>query len=418
LTKFQDTSAEQWSVVNALGQSSTLIALADPEQRIFEFAGAEAKRIQQYTDTFVPTLVDLQTDNHRSKGTEIALFGNDILKGKFSKKAYDGVFFGTFAANANQAFSKLHGETLQARSRQLRAKRRNWSIAVLVPTRKLSHLVSNAFREPLAGMPPLVHTAAVEMEGPILAAEFLAYLLQQELGPAAERHHVQLVASFFRGKSGERAVKEDATEADNVEKAYTRCAEKEAIGKAAPKNSIYHAIRATLKAAQSAQLTGDPDDDWVRMRELLAGSDCFRLREMSSEVRHAKLLERGMQLRHALSNDWRSHGAYPNAHAITRAAFVQDHFANAFRPEQGIVVMNMHKAKGKQFDEVIIFEGWPVYNGNQIAANLDRIVQKNLSIGDLTQARQNLRVSVTRAKQRTMILTPARDCCVLLKPEG
>jgi len=100
LDQFQDTSADQWHVVKALGIGSTIFALADPEQRIFEFAGAEAKRIQQFKDTYRPFIADLKSDNHRSKGTDITLFGNDLLTGRFSQNQYNGIRYGTFESKS------------------------------------------------------------------------------------------------------------------------------------------------------------------------------------------------------------------------------------------------------------------------------------------------------------------------------
>jgi DNA helicase-2/ATP-dependent DNA helicase PcrA len=416
LDEFQDTSADQWRVVQALGMNSTLIALADPEQRIFEFIGADPERLNHFTDAFAPSVHDLASDNHRSKGTEIALFGNDILTGKFRQDEYQGIDYEAFESNPNQAYASLVGQVLQARKRLIDSGRRDWSLAILVPTKRMTRFVSDVLREPFGKVPPITHVAAVDMEGPILAAEIIAFLLEQRGHAACFDEFVELLCSYFHGRGGAAPTKGDLDDAGRFRTALAKWNECLAAGKPTPGNSVLKSTFAVHQAVAALELTGDPDADWVAVRAILEAGVCTRLGDVGKEVRNVRLLERGTQLRQGLVQDWRDFGGYRNALAITRQSFVQEHFATAHKPESGVVVMNMHKAKGKQFDEVIIFEGWPKRVRREIVANPDRIVSGNVLDGAMTQARQNFRVSVTRAKMRTTIMTPRDDVCVLLRP--
>lgn len=418
LDEFQDTAADQWHVIQALGRDSDLLALADPEQRIFDFIGADPERLNHFIEEFKVVPIDLSDENHRSKGTDIAHFGNDILKGKFTKGSYDGVFFDLFEPNKNQAITKVVTETLQARKRLIADGPKNWSLVILVPTKRMTRLVSDVFREPLASLPRIDHHAAVDMEAAILAAEIIAYGLQCHGASFHVGEFVTLIANYFRGKGGDTPSKTSLQESSRIRAAYEAAVKRRADGKDAPKNSMFLPIEAAFLGLSDLALTGDPDADWVAVRGHFAGAGCKRLAEIATEVRNIRLLERGTQLREALSQNWRDRGRYADALEIVRQAFIRDHFATNTKPETGVVIMNMHKAKGKQFDEVIVFEGWPRIARGKIVANPDRIVRGNLRENIDDQSRQNFRVSVTRAKRRTTILTPKGNPCVLLVLES
>lgn len=419
LDEFQDTSADQWRVVQCLGKASTLIALADPEQRIYDFIGADAKRLDHFRERFKPLEVDLGDENHRSGGTEIAAFGNDVLKGTF-RKSYVGMRLALFPANQNQAIAALKGQTLQARKRLLDLGKRDWSLAVLVPTKRLMRQVSDAFRAEQPSMPAINHRATIDMEGAILAAEIIAFLMQPPADTGDFAVFVELVCNFYRGKGGDDPSNTDIAQSLAIRKAYEKLLACEERGKAPPANSIILPQGAGYELSRKLTMTGIPDDDWTAVRKALAECGCKRLADVVEESRNVRFLDRGTQLREALSLDWRNNGAYRNAQQIVRQAFIREHFAVAGRPETGVVVMNMHKAKGKQFDEVIIFEGWPIKDKRdktKIASNPDRIVRGNTTSADLTHARYTFRVSVTRAKLQTTIMTPKSDPCVLLLSE-
>jgi len=413
LDEFQDTNAGQWLVVRQLGVDSTLIALADEEQRIYDFIGAHPERLNHFKERFNPGEFDLGNESHRNPGTDITRFGDDMLKGKFSGK-YQGMKLYQFPANQNQAMAALKGQVLQARKRLIDKNSKDWSVAVLVPTKQLMREVSDAFRAVQPAMPTINHHAAIDMAGAILAAEIIAFLLQPRRAGDFEEF-VGLLCNFFRGRGGDDPSSTDISQSLAIDKALKKAIEFAKNGKEPPANSIIRRIRAGYDQCAAVNPIGGPDEDWLGIRDVLAGCGCTRLAEVAEEARNVRLLDRGTQLRDALSLDWRNNGAYRNALEIVRQAFVQEHFATSTRRESGVVVMNMHKAKGKQFDEVIIFEGWPRYAKNKIVSNPHRIVPGNMTGEHLTHAKYNFRVSVTRARAQTTIMTPEADPCILLR---
>lgn len=412
LDEFQDTNAGQWLVVQELGTESTLVALADEEQRIYDFIGADPERLNHFMERFKPGEFDLGDENHRSSGTDIVRFGDDLLNGRLSGK-YQGLKVCQFQANQNQAMAALKGQTLQARKRLMDTGREDWSLAILVPTKQLMREVSDVFGVKRPSMPPIDHRAAIDMAGAILAADIIAFLLQPHSVDDFEEF-VALLCNFFRGKGSDDPSTADINESLSIDKALQKAIEAAKKGKEPPAKSIIRPIRAGYDQCSALRQSGDPAKDWLDIRGILAKCGCKRLGRVAEESRNVRLLDRGTQLREALSLDWRTSGGYNNALEIVRQAFVQEHFATSTRRESGIVVMNMHKAKGKQFDEVIIFEGWPRYAKRQIVSNPHRIVPGNRAGNHLTHAKYNFRVSVTRAKVQTTIMTPECDPCILL----
>lgn len=414
LDEFQDTNAGQWLVVQMLGIDSTVIALVDEEQRIYDFIGADPQRLNHFIERFKPSEFDLGDENYRSSDTDIVRFGDDLLKGKLRGK-YQGMGLCQFAANKNQAMAALKGQVLQARRRLIDKGAEDWSLAVLVPTKQLMREVSDTLRTKQPSMPAIDHYAAIDMAGVILAAEIIAFLLQPRQKGDFEVF-VGMLCSFYRGRAGDdQPSRKDISESVAIERALGKAIELAKKGKEPHANSIIRPIQAGYEQCSAFKQSGNPDKDWLAVRRILAECGCKRLAQIAEEARNLRLLDRGTHLREALSLDWRNSGAYKNALDIVRHAFVQEHFAMSSRQHSGVVVMNMHKAKGKQFDEVIIFEGWPRYAKKKIVSNPHRIVPGNVVGDHLTHAKYLFRVSVTRAKMRTVIMTPQVDPCVLLR---
>jgi len=414
LDEFQDTNKAQWDVIRSLGKACRLIVLADPDQRIYDFIGADPERLTHFNNDFHPTTVNLHTRNYRSAGTDIGIFGNDILKGIYQSSEYKGVAIDLFPSSSDQAMTKLITTVYHVRNRLIKQNLKDWSLAILVPTKKMTRLVSDALRQPPAGLTEVYHSAAIDLEAAILGAEIIAFLLQPDIIGNHLDRFIDLLCGYYQGKGGDGPTRTALSEAANIRKTYEEFRLHQRTGKTLRKNSKFHNTHKVYDQTRELEFTGNPDKDWQTVKHVLATGSCTRLNEIAEEVKNIRILERGDQLRQALFQDWRDNGKYLNSLHLTQQAYLREHFSTNAKPETGVIVMNMHKAKGKQFDEVIIFEGWPRYKGQIIVANPDRIVRRNDRTELNDQARQNFRVSVTRGKRNVTILTPESDPCLLL----
>lgn len=253
LDEFQDTNSDEWALIHQIGQRSRLIALADPEQRIYEFRGADPRRVGEFLDAFRAKHFDFVGENHRSNGTDITTYGNDLLTGSNKGKTYQQVKIMRYGFMYGK---NLHFSTKAAVCSALQRLRDvpNKSIAVLVPSKRLMLEFSDYLSSEADGLPELLHDVAMDAEPPALAAGVIATLM--EGGPANDVASRMLGAlySHIRGRRGGKPTPQTeldlaAALSDFMTTGKIRGAKRQLIVREVQRISIER---------QHVQLTGDP----------------------------------------------------------------------------------------------------------------------------------------------------------------
>ena len=399
LDEFQDTNAEEWRMIQALGATSHLIALADPDQRIYEFRGADPLRIDAFTTKYQPTRFDFGLENNRSSGTDIVAFGNDLITGTNRGKSYADVEIAPYRVlKAPSMHLDLKLKVLQTVSRLHTSRPHDWSLAILVPTNQLMMDVSDYFgiTHKLKGggsLAAVSHNVAFDSSGPSLAAAVIAGALESggDISDVTKRI-LLLLREHIRGRKGGSSPGQQQMDLANFLGQYVESGK---LRGSARKALIDDTIRIATEVS-ALKFSGDPGEDWIAVRNLFAKSSCEALQTVAQDAKYLRLLHKGSALRSRLNALWRQNRSYRGATTAVRDALLQEHLFSSAKDWKGVHVMTIHKSKGKEFDEVIIYEGRYQH----------RIVADNASAERTTQARRNLRVAVTRARKRTTVLTP------------
>lgn len=275
-----------------------------------------------------------------------------------------------------------------------------WSIAVLVPSKTFMLQVSDYLLAEADGMPSLRHEVAMDAESPALAASVIATLMEGGPSEALAARILVALHTHIRGRSGtKRPAQAELDLADAIGQYLDS-------GKIRGKNrqALVDECRRLAALRQDIVFSGHPEEDWRTARGMLAASAVDQLSRVAADAKYLRLLHKGSNLRSSLGDLWKSQGDYAGAIEAVRSALLQEHFTAALKEWRGIHLMTIHKAKGKEFDEVLIYEGR--YAG--------RIVPAEADANRLGQARLALRVAVTRAMKRATIITPLGSRCIFV----
>lgn len=388
--EFQDTDPFEWRLIQFLGKKSTMIALADLGQRIYEFRNASVKRIPDFNECFQPARTDLGSENNRSSDTDIVQFGDDILTGKNKGKTYKHVqviryrYYDPIKLNLKYAISTC------IKRLKKRYPNGEWSLVILVK-KKLDTLSVSSYLSTQG----IQHEVLIDPAGPALAASVIAGLLEPPADVEKDsRKLLLLLITHLKGRKGDKPSKADLTLASALGK-YIETGHVSG----SKRKDLIEGVEEIVKKRRGMALDGVPESDWLSIRKFFQEAKHEVLVNVFEDARYLRLLHRGAMLSQKLSEMWRTAGNYYQAGAAIEDALRQEHFSMTNRLWKGIYVMNIHKCKGKEFDEVIIWE-----------ERYSPIVRNDTD----QQGRLALRVAITRAKSFVTFLTPEAQPCILV----
>lgn len=402
----QDTGQFAWQCIQMLAPVTQVLCLADLEQQIFDYLpGVGPERVIAIRDALHPHEVDLGTQNHRSPDSEILAFGNDILTSKVRGAPYKGVSALAYRPEKPPPnWNHLLRQALLELYKAIRAQSgiSPETIAILVSNNRSALKMSNALNALGTNVgKPVRHKLLFDEAESLLSARFAAFLLEPKRLAQLESDvatSMELIAAARRATG--QSKKEVAKLLEQANKIRN--------GKTLNVNIVV-ALRALISSLCLSDFSGDPAQDWLTVKHALRGANQDELSRVANQLDFLVAFRRGHRISAALSAEWLHDGAYTNARAALDQALAQEQILDGVEPPTGIQVMNFHKAKGKQFDGVIIVRE---------ARRFGKSVESSfIWWGDAppySKSRRILRVGITRAKIHTLIVDPLWPKCPIL----
>lgn len=398
----QDTNEHAWRCIELLAPSAQIICLADLEQQIFDhLPGIGPERIAAIKKSLQPLEIDLGAQNHRSGGTEIATFGQDILLGKVRGSPYVGV--SSFSYNpkmrTQSAVMRMSLGMLQRAIKKATGKYGK-SVAILTHSSASAAKVSAALN---AEPKPVRHKLSFDEAEAMLTARFAAFLLEPKR--VEDRLH-DLATSLELLATAKRA------NGLAVAKQWQVWALKVRGGKV-PTAQFVQSLLGVMDDVREQGFSGDPGKDWNRIKRSLRNAVDQHLTDAAKNLDYLVAFNRGKRISSGLGAAWMRDGQYAGAREVLDLALAQDQILGGIDDPPGVQVMTVHKSKGKQFDGVIVVrEGR--HDGQQMVSSF-------VWWGDeppYHRSRKILRVAITRAKAHTLMLGPIWPACPIIGPHN
>lgn len=390
--EFQDTDDNQWRIVRALAEVTDVFCLADPEQRIFDYRDdIDPRRLDILREDIQVTEFDLGGENHRSPNAGILQFADAVLHNHSPLPATPDIkqvsyWQNTFAATVHAAviwtFSALRKKGVE-----------HPSVAVLSRSNSLiadlSVILSETHTYNKQTLPVIEHDVVWDAELSAAAAVVVASILEWPTGPAEETlaRTLRVIAGYYKLKNAEEPTNAAAEHA----RKYDEAAAKVATGEG-PRINAAKALVAVYKAG--IDLVGEPVADWKAARWVL--HDLPALNELFREARLVRLFRATDALASGLGERWLALSSYAGASELVKRILEQERLVAAERDPQGCILMNMHKAKGKEFDGVVLVEG----------AFKSSFFDERNEQPPFERSRRLLRVGLTRARTLVTIVRP------------
>ena len=395
--EFQDTDEAQWALIRELSSGSSIIALGDKEQRIYEWRdGVSEHRLSEFADELNAPVFDFQNENNRSPATGIAGYARSLLSPDVVQELPDDIERRAFQSHMFPVAVRLcvirtWNET---RQRTNKSDKNDIKIAVAARSKQMVRKISDVLASPIMiknnEHKPIPHDVLFDQMQIALAARVIANVMGS-FHLSLDRRISQClcrIADMLRAaNNATNIIKSDtlqiwAQKCDDCKRPKTKCV---------------MALVGIFEALENDGFSGSPTRDWLKVRKAFEKAGDDHLKKTAEFARYLRLLRRGSLIEEELTKLWRTSGNYVGAEEALDRAILQDQLLDSSKESANISVMNMHQLKGREYDGVLLVEDqYQNFRGRDAEP-------------PYMETRRLLQVSLTRAKHYALVLSATKN---------